>query len=216
MTVKRTIREEMIRTLEKNPDWEVLDLGCSRSGWTNANVYADIEDYKEHYEALDKKFVQTVADETPFKDGQFDFVIACHIAEHMTDPDKFFKELTRISKRGYIEVPTPFFDNFTFGNSGPLPHGHAWWVTFDDVTNEMVFKPRYQVVKESIHPRDTTFLLPFFRDSMITSLYWEGEISFRMDDSTFSYEAGNGDPVQKLDLHGKKVPPNLQWKVSGY
>ena len=158
--------------------------------------------------------MQTVADETPFKDKEFDFVVACHIAEHMTDPDKFFKELARISKRGYIEVPTPFFDNFAFGNSGPLPHGHAWWVTFDDVKNEVVFKPRHQVAKEMIHPWETTILIPFFRDSMITSLYWEDKIEFRIDGSIFAYEAGNGDPIKKYDLTGQEVPPSRQWYPS--
>tara|TARA_R100001079_G_C4395952_1_gene129334 strand:+ start:133 stop:783 length:651 start_codon:yes stop_codon:yes gene_type:complete len=213
MTVKRTKREEMLRLIENNPGWNVLELGCAKSGWTCASVYADIENYEEHYKKQNKSFVQTQADDTPFEDGQYDFVIACHITEHMTDPKKFFNELSRIAKRGYIEVPTPFFDNFILGNSNPLPHGHCWWITFDDVKNEIIFKPRYQVVKESIHPKDTTFLMPFFRDSMITCLYWENKIDFRIDDPIFSYEAGNGDPVQEINLTNKKIPPHMQWRV---
>ena len=41
----------------------------------------------------------------PFKDKQFDYVICSHVLEHMRYPDRFAKELMRVGKAGYIEVP---------------------------------------------------------------------------------------------------------------
>ena len=209
--IKRTTREYALELVESNKDWNVLDLGCGRDGIKLANSYADIENYVSDYPG--NRFVQTEASETPFKDKEFDFVFSLHIAEHVSDPYKFCKELTRISKSGFIEVPTPFFDNLVVGNSNPPPHGHVWWVTFDDIKNEMVFKPRLSIVDEMAIPADTTFLIPFFRDSMVLELYWEDTIELRQEESYFSYTAGNSDPPKIIDLRGKKIPNNLRkWR----
>ena len=209
--IRRSTREHVLEMVESNKNWDVLDLGCGRDGIKLANNYADIENYVSDYP--NNRFVQTEASETPFEDKEFDFVFSLHIAEHVSDPYKFCKELTRISKRGFIEVPTPFFDNLVVGNSNPPPHGHVWWVTFDDIKNEMVFKPRLSIVDEMAIPADTTFLIPFFRDSMVLELYWEDTIELRQEESYFSYTAGNSDPPKIIDLRGKKIPKNLRkWR----
>lgn len=46
----------------------------------------------------------------PFPDNSFDYVICSHVLEHVPDPVKFVKELTRISKRGYIEFPLATYE----------------------------------------------------------------------------------------------------------
>jgi len=209
--IRRSTREHVLEMVESNKDWDVMDLGCGSDGIKLANNYADIENYVSDYP--NNRFVQTEASETPFEDKEFDFVFSLHIAEHVSDPYKFCKELTRISKRGFIEVPTPFFDNLVVGNSNPPPHGHVWWVTFDDIKNEMVFKPRLSIVDEMAIPADTTFLIPFFRDSMVLELYWEDTIELRQEESYFSYTAGNSDPPKVIDLRDKKIPNNLRkWR----
>ena len=209
--IKRSRREHVLELVKSNKDWNVLDLGCGRDGIKLAETYADIEDYTSYYS--NHRFVKTEASETPFEDKEFDFVFSLHIAEHVPDPYKFCKELTRISKRGLIEVPTPFFDNLVIGNSNPPPHGHVWWVTFDDVKNEMVFKPRLSIVDEMAVPADTTFLHPFFRDSMVLELYWEDTIELRREESYYSYTAGNSASPKIIDLRGKKVPDNIRkWR----
>ena len=209
--VELSSREYVLDLVSQNPHWNVLDLGCGTDGIKLAKVYADIEDRKDSYP--DSRFVQTEACSTPFKDGEFDFIFALHLAEHVLDIKAFCDELTRIGKRGFIEVPTPFFDNFVVGNSNPPPHGHVSWVTFDNVNKEIIFKPRFQIVAESAIPADTTFLLPFFRNSMITEIYWENTIEFRIDEAIFSYVAGNSDAPRVVNLEGKKMSSNvLPWK----
>ena len=209
--IRRTSREYMIKMIKGNPNWNVLDLGCGTDGWKCANMYCDIVDCAEHYP--EGHFVQAPADETPFSDKEFDFVVATHVAEHVPDPKKFIKELMRISDRGYIEVPTPFFDNITVGNSNPPPHGHLWWITFDDDINEMVFKPRIHILEEAINPANTTALSPFFEDVMVTRLYWEDDIDIREEELIFTYIAGNSNPNRKLDLRNKEIP-NKKWRIN--
>lgn len=42
----------------------------------------------------------------PFDDGQFDYVICCHVIEHVQNPVSFISEINRISSgRGYLEYP---------------------------------------------------------------------------------------------------------------
>ena len=211
--LKRTKREHALDMARSNKDWKILDLGCGRDGIRSANVYADIEDYKSFYP--NNRFVQTEAINTPFKDKEFDFVFSLHIAEHVLDPFKFCEELTRIGKRGFIEVPTPFFDNLVQGNANPPPHGHVWWVTFDNLKKQIVFRPRLQIVAEMVSPSATTVLLPFFRESMVTEIYWESSIELRQEDSYYKYVAGNSDPPRIVDLRNKEIPSHVTgWRPS--
>jgi SAM-dependent methyltransferase len=204
MTKRRT-RNYVHKLLEDNPDWNVLDTGCGSDGFLRANVYADITDQSDAYK--DKRFVQTPADDTPFEDKEFDFVIATHVAEHVPDPVKFLAELVRISKRGYIEVPTPFFDNAASGNDNPPPHGHLWWVTFNDDEEYIDFKPRQKILSNPfLEAIDTTFLVPFFGDQMVTGIYWENEIRAKVSRPIFSYNAGDSAPEIILNYQDSKPP----------
>ena len=209
--LRRMKREYALGMTRSNKDWKILDLGCGRDGIRSANVYADIEDYKSFYP--NNRFVQTEALNTPFKDKEFDFVFSLHIAEHVRDPLLFCQELSRISKRGFIEDPTPFFDNLVVGNSNPPPHGHLWWVNFDDAKSELVFKPRLSIVEEMATPSDTTFLIPFFRDSMVLEIYWEDKVESRVEESYYTYDAGNSDAPRVIDFKGKTIPKNIRkWR----
>ena len=53
----------------------------------------------------DRPTVIGFAENLPFKDKTFDFVIAAHVLEHSAHPEKFLSELQRVAKSGYIEVP---------------------------------------------------------------------------------------------------------------
>ena len=171
--IKRTSKKYMKELLKNNPDWSVLDIGCGRYPWEEAQTLCDIVDHRELH--CNKRFVQCEASVTPFMDGEFDFVVASHITEHVASVDKFLKEITRIGKRGYIEVPTPLFDNLTHGNRTE----HLWWLYFDDVNNELNYNPKIVTMNEQILPTQLTAMEMFFRNSMVLELYWEDNIQYK-------------------------------------
>ena len=81
---------------------------------------ADIQDFSESYK--NKKFIKINEKKLPFKDKEFDFVIASHVLEHVEDPQFFIKELERVAAKGYIELPTILEDNLVFENKKDHPN----------------------------------------------------------------------------------------------
>ena len=69
-----------------------------------ATTICDVQDLSKFYK--DKNFIKLENKSLPFKDNEFDFVIASHVLEHVEDFKFFIKELERVSKKGYIELPT--------------------------------------------------------------------------------------------------------------
>lgn len=92
----------------------VLDVGSGGNPYARANVLLDAyEDTPERFHLpliKDRPIVFGAAEQMPFRDKAFDFVIASHVLEHSSEPEKFLTELMRISKAGYIETPDAFFE----------------------------------------------------------------------------------------------------------
>ena len=195
--IKRTHKWYIKELLdEKKNEWNILDLGCgAKSPWNQAQTYLDMNDYTKSYPG--KRFVQGDAQETPFEDKEFDFVIASQIAEHAADPKKFIQELMRIGKRGYIEIPTHFCDNIVIGNDAH----HPWWVTFDDVLQHIIYIPKVRVLNELLWFREYNMMLPFFRDSLVIELYWEDSIEWVFGNQEFEVMG------RKVDLKEQRIKP---------
>ena len=130
--IKRTSKQYIKLLLSKNPNWKVLDIGCGYSANEFANTICDIQDLSEFYK--DKNFIKLENKKLPFSDSEFDFVIASHVIEHVEDPKFFITELERISKKGYIELPTKLEDNLVFENK----KDHLWHMDFDDVNLKLL------------------------------------------------------------------------------
>ena len=92
----------------------VLEVGSGGNPYARANVLLDAyENTRErHWVPLksDRPTVLGFVENLPFRDKAFDFVIASHVFEHSTDPVSFLRELQRVAKAGYIEVPDAFME----------------------------------------------------------------------------------------------------------
>lgn len=92
----------------------VLEVGSGGNPYARADVLLDAyEDTRERHWAplkADRPTVLGFVEQLPFRDRAFDFVIASHVLEHSTDPDRFLGELQRVARAGYIEVPEAFFE----------------------------------------------------------------------------------------------------------
>ncbi len=91
----------------------VLDVGGGGSPYPGAHVVCDyFSDDLERADSLriDRPFVWAAAEMLPFKDKAFDYSIASHILEHVEDPSSVLDELSRVSRAGYIETPSAFYE----------------------------------------------------------------------------------------------------------
>lgn len=174
--LKRTSINIVNHTLQKNNNWKILDIGCGYSANKHATVISDIQDLSNFYKG--KKFIQITEKKLPFQDKEFDFTIASHVIEHVEDLDFFITELERISKRGYIELPTRFADNLIFENK----NDHIWWFTFDDINNQIIASKRNQLIEPFITVSTGKIFEKTFRESFVLELLWEEKIEYKVDE----------------------------------
>ncbi len=177
MTIKRTHKSYQKNWLKKNNHLKILDLGCTNvNHWEEANNFADIVDYSNEFKKKDLKFTLiTPNQKLPFKDKEFDYVILSHVLEHVENIYEFTKEIERISKAGYIELPTKLADNLTIGCDED-DIGHKWWLEFDDVNNKLIFVKKVDVLQKFISVGTLNKFQKHFEDSLIIQLYWENSI----------------------------------------
>ena len=138
-------------------------------------MIADIQDFSEYYK--EKKFVQIKGKKLPFKDKEFDFVIASHVIEHVNDFEFFIKELERISLKGYIELPSRLGDNLVFENK----NDHIWWFYFDDMTDALIASKKNQLIDPFITVATAKLFEEVFRESLVIELAWEEKIDYKID-----------------------------------
>ena len=129
--LQRTSINSINKKLKKNPKWKILDIGCGYTANQYANTIADIQDLSNFYQ--DRKFIKIIDKKLPFEDNEFDFVITSHVIEHVEDFQFFIHEIERISKQGYIELPTRLGDNVVFENLKE----HIWWFKYNDELNSL-------------------------------------------------------------------------------
>jgi len=138
-------------------------------------VLADVQDLSDFYK--EKKFIKINEKILPFKDIEFDFVIASHVIEHVEDFEFFMKELERISTKGYIELPSRLGDNLIFENK----NDHVWWFAYDDVNNQIVASKRNQLVDPFMTVSMGKLFEEIFRESFVLELVWEEKIEYKID-----------------------------------
>ena len=170
--IKRSSKKYIDNLLDNNAEWKILDIGCGYTAHKKASVICDVQDLSSFYK--DKKFIKLDNDVLPFQDKEFDFVIASHVIEHVKDVNSFIKELERVSKKGYIELPTILEDNLVFENK----NDHLWHMEFDDIENKLLVSKKIQYFEPMITVSTIKEFSKYFRQSLIIELYWENSIEF--------------------------------------
>ena len=172
--IKRSSKKFIDNLLKKNTNWKILDIGCGYTAHNYASTICDVQDLSLFYK--DRKFIRLNEKTLPFKDKEFDFVIASHVLEHVEDVNFFINELQRISSRGYIELPTILEDNLVFENK----KDHLWHMEFDDDKNELQISKKIQYLEPVITVSTIKKFSKYFRQSLILELYWENSIEYIM------------------------------------
>ena len=174
--IRRSSKKSIETLLQENTSWKVLDIGCGYTAHKNANVVCDVQDLSSVYK--EKDFVKLTSNILPFKDKEFDFVIASHVIEHVKDVEIFIKELQRVSSKGYIELPTKLEDNLVFENK----KDHLWHMEFDDDKNQLIISKKTQFLEPVLTVSSAKKFLKYFRQSLVLELFWENSIEFNIVD----------------------------------
>ena len=91
---------------------------------------------------------------------------------HSFDLGFFITELERVSKKGYIELPTKLEDNLVFENK----KDHLWHMDFDDVNTKLLISKKVQFIEPILTVSMIQQLRDNFKKSFILELYWEDKI----------------------------------------
>ena len=170
--------EQKFFFLKKSKHLKILDLGGTINYWEDIGFLHN--DNGLNFEItllnLDKvnvkhqNFKSIKGDATNlsnFKDNQFDFVIASHVIEHVKDVNTFIKELSRVSSKGYIELPTILEDNLVFENK----NDHIWHTEFDDIGNKINISKKIQYLEPILTVSSSKKFAKIFRQSLVLELY---------------------------------------------
>jgi hypothetical protein len=171
----------------------VLDVGGGANSFARADWVIDLLPYEERgiygprSDPATERFsaaswvARDLCDRAPwpFSDDQFDFSICSHTLEDVRDPLFVCAELTRVSKAGYIEVPSRLEEQ-SYGFQGPwVGWGHHHWLIEID-GDELTFVFKHHV----LHGRAGDHFPAGFRDSLtdeqrVLCLWWNDSFRFR-------------------------------------
>ena len=175
--LKRTSLNFVNNKLKNNIGWNVLDIGCGFRPNPYATTIADIQDFSGFYK--EKNFIKLNDKRLPFKNKEFDYVIASHVIEHVDDFEYFIKEIERISSQGYIELPTRLGDNLVFENK----YDHIWWFIYDDDNNKLIASKKNQLVEPFITVSTAKYLEEIFRESLVMEIEWKEKVDYIIDNN---------------------------------
>lgn len=204
----------------------VLDVGGAREPSRLATHMLDIvsreearvlwgQDLPDHAPPAERWFVHDIcnSDPFPFPDKFFDFVFCSHTLEDVRDPVRVCGELSRVSKAGYVETPSPLIE-LTRGmdpaGRGWIGYAHHRWLV-DVQEGELVFffKPHFLRASRRFHfpPR---YAKRWNREGRAyTSLLWTGELRAR--EKVVPVRAGMEVEIERLvsGAIGDTLP--MQW-----
>jgi len=173
---------------------KVLDVGSG--GWPFnrathlADKYPDQTTHRVEAIVRDRRpFFEVDLERMPFEDNAYDFVFCSHVLEHMDNPGLAIRELMRVGRKGYIEVPTRLSDvmfNFT-----RLPNHHRWHGLMVGSTlvltewNDWERRDLGNTYFDALHSGYSNQFQEFFernRDLFFASCHWVDKINFLIID----------------------------------
>jgi len=181
-----------------NPNDIVLDVGGWACPFNRANWILDAEPYETRgfygqiglpsSQGGNKEFFsketwaqRDMCEKTPFPfpDKFFDFSICSHTLEDIRDPLFVCSELIRVSKRGYIEVPSRVSETCRGSeadNLVGLSH-HRWFVEIKD--NHIQFTMKYHNVHTDFRLSfPSSYAKKLKPNELIDSIFWQDRFSF--------------------------------------
>jgi predicted SAM-dependent methyltransferase len=181
---------KILKNLKEND--RVLDIGGWDKPFNRANVILDVHSYEtrgfhgsqggdEEYFNKRTWIIHDVSSrkKLPFTDNYFDFVICSHILEDIRDPIWLCSEILRISKAGYIEVPSMKVElgkGIMNKNYAGYYH-HRWLVEIKDKKIIFRFKPHFIHNDKRFH-FSNSFVKRLKDNQKVDFLFWNKKFEF--------------------------------------
>ena len=186
------------RKLQQGSQRRVLDVGSGHRPHEDATHLVDLlpEDNSERgkpIQDLGLPLLVATVESLPFKDKTFDYVYASHVLEHTQDPASACKELMRIARAGYIETPSPFYEQgYNFPHAERGWSFHRWFVYLGE-GDTLTFEPKTaKSIDDFCHCRHGQFIRRIYgslkdlnqlqgvlpRQCNYTVLDWKDEFKF--------------------------------------
>lgn len=163
----------------------VLEVGSGGNPYPRANVLLDAYDEtrERHWVPLvtDRPFVFGFVEQLPFRAGAFDFLIASHVLEHSTAPEKTLAEFQRVARAGYIEVPDAFMERVNPYKDHRLEvtlRGDA--LEIRKKTGWIVDYRLVELYEDRVKPFMTGELMRRHPFAFHVRYYWNGRIKYRV------------------------------------
>lgn len=184
--------ERILSTLPE--DAVVLDVGGWAAPLNRADWILDLKPYEtrgalgsfgpgpERF-SPDTWVIRDMCDHEPwpFADDQFDFVVCATTLEDVRDPIWVSREMARVAKAGYVEVPT-ILAELIQGMQGPwLGHNHhRWMCRVAEEDNEIVFTHKPHNLHFDWRVRVTPpRAAQLDEEEHLQGLFWEGTFGAR-------------------------------------
>jgi ubiquinone/menaquinone biosynthesis C-methylase UbiE len=158
----------------------VVDIGSGDKPFWRADVFVDYLELGNvqrttHTQTIHNigMFINAKVEELPFKDNAFDFSFCSHLLEHVPDPEKAIKEITRISKAGYIEVPNGILETIHPFDS------HLWFIFQNG--QKLIFYRKSKKQHEVLQSNSKDFAAMINKVSQpFIRLYWNKKVSLEV------------------------------------
>jgi len=160
----------------------VIDLGGGDKPFWRADVVLDNSNLGnvQRYSSSDiirnlGFYIDSDIIKTPFQDKTFDFSFCSHVLEHVQRPDLAIKEIIRISKEGYVEVPNGIMEMI-------YPYqGHLWFVF--KVKDELVFIRKSKGMHQNLSIANAKYIyLAKLVSTPFINFYWKTDIKYKIID----------------------------------
>jgi hypothetical protein len=208
---------------ELSPKDLVLDIGGWAHPFNRANYIMDSESYESRgfYNrtfAKNKPFPpiggnveffskstwiqRDICDKTPFPftDKELDYVICSHTLEDIRDPLWVCSEMIRVSKAGYIEVPSRVWETCRGMEPGIAGLSHHRWL-IEISGNSIRFIPKFHRIHNWRYSLPNKVLRELKPRESVTWLFWEN--SFEFSEPFLHGEA----QLEELDLFVRRTRP---------
>lgn len=120
-------------------------------------------------------YIDSDITKTPFQNKTFDFSFCSHVLEHVQRPDLAIKEIIRISKGGYLEVPNGIMEMI-------YPYQSHLWFVFK-VRDELIFIRKSKKIHQVLSVANSGYIyLAKLVKTPFINFYWKGTIKYKIID----------------------------------